>query len=60
MVFVDGPEVNQIWALTFLDLREGDELFVAYGDEVDRGVWEEMKDAGEIKHGGEVNVDLAV
>ncbi|KAG9289157.1 hypothetical protein G9A89_022466 [Geosiphon pyriformis] len=39
MVFLEGNEVNQVICWTKRDILKGEELFVYYGGEVDRGHW---------------------
>ncbi|CAG8433201.1 513_t:CDS:2 [Ambispora gerdemannii] len=39
MVFLEGNEVNQVICWTKRDIQKGEELFVYYGGEVDRGHW---------------------
>ncbi|KAJ3215855.1 hypothetical protein HK099_006167 [Clydaea vesicula] len=40
VTFFDGSEVNQIWVVTTRDIKPGEELFVKYGNDVDRNKWE--------------------
>ncbi|KAJ2346866.1 hypothetical protein GGF43_004889 [Coemansia sp. RSA 2618] len=41
IAFLEGAKVNQIICLTSRAIRRGEELFVSYGDEVDRSHWDE-------------------
>ncbi|KAJ1994763.1 hypothetical protein GGI25_001420 [Coemansia spiralis] len=43
IVFLEGIEVNQIICLTARKIVKGEELFVSYGDEVDRSHWDSSK-----------------
>ncbi|CAG8530359.1 13687_t:CDS:2, partial [Acaulospora morrowiae] len=47
MVFLEGNEVNQVICWTKRDIKKGEELFVYYGGEVDRGHWGQAEGAGE-------------
>ncbi|KAJ2455762.1 hypothetical protein EV183_000609 [Coemansia sp. RSA 2336] len=40
IAFLEGVKVNQIICLTTRKIREGEELFVSYGNEVDRSHWD--------------------
>ncbi|KAJ2315105.1 hypothetical protein IWW54_000507 [Coemansia sp. RSA 2705] len=40
IAFLEGVQVNQIICLTVRKIRAGEELFVSYGDEVDRSHWD--------------------
>ncbi|KAJ3060767.1 hypothetical protein HK102_009365, partial [Quaeritorhiza haematococci] len=42
MVFQEGAAVNQILCTTTREIEAGEELFVAYGAEVDREKWKEV------------------
>ncbi|KAJ2590437.1 hypothetical protein EV177_009067, partial [Coemansia sp. RSA 1804] len=39
IVFLEGIKVNQVICLTLRDIAKGEEIFVSYGDEVDRSHW---------------------
>ncbi|KAJ1907581.1 hypothetical protein LPJ81_000656 [Coemansia sp. IMI 209127] len=39
IVFLEGVKVNQVICLTLKDIAKGEEIFVSYGDEVDRSHW---------------------
>ncbi|KAJ2673906.1 hypothetical protein IWW42_002036 [Coemansia sp. RSA 1085] len=40
IAFLEGVKVNQIICLTTRKIKEGEELFVSYGNEVDRSHWD--------------------
>ncbi|KAJ2481561.1 hypothetical protein IWW56_001680 [Coemansia sp. RSA 2131] len=40
ITFLEGVKVNQIICLTARAIEQGEELFVSYGDEVDRSHWD--------------------
>ncbi|KAJ2009164.1 hypothetical protein GGI04_000677 [Coemansia thaxteri] len=44
ITFLEGAKVNQIICLTSRAVKAGEELFVSYGDEVDRSHWDSGKD----------------
>ncbi|KAJ1943640.1 hypothetical protein FBU59_002848 [Linderina macrospora] len=39
IAFLEGVKVNQIICLTTRSIKQGEELFVSYGEEVDRSKW---------------------
>ena len=39
VAFVEGRVINQVICVAFKNVNPGDELFVYYGDEVDRNKW---------------------
>ncbi|KAJ2014224.1 hypothetical protein GGI03_002142 [Coemansia sp. RSA 2337] len=41
ITFLEGVKVNQIICLTSRAIKRGEELFVSYGDEVDRSHWDD-------------------
>ncbi|KAJ2491864.1 hypothetical protein IWW37_001942 [Coemansia sp. RSA 2050] len=46
ITFLEGAKVNQIICLTSRAIKRGEELFVSYGDEVDRSHWGNDEEAG--------------
>ncbi|KAJ2453142.1 hypothetical protein GGF42_003875 [Coemansia sp. RSA 2424] len=46
ITFLEGVKVNQIICLTSRAIKCGEELFVSYGDEVDRSHWDNEDEAG--------------
>ncbi|KAJ2743935.1 hypothetical protein GGI20_003373 [Coemansia sp. BCRC 34301] len=46
ITFLEGVKVNQIICLTSRAIKRGEELFVSYGDEVDRSHWDNEDEAG--------------
>ncbi|KAJ2889598.1 hypothetical protein IWW38_004611, partial [Coemansia aciculifera] len=46
ITFLEGVKVNQIICLTSRAIKCGEELFVSYGDEVDRTHWDNEDEAG--------------
>ncbi|CAG8483405.1 15911_t:CDS:2, partial [Acaulospora colombiana] len=61
MVFLEGNEVNQVICWTKRDIKKGEELFVYYGGEVDRGHWGQAEGAEEpvACHGDSEEDDIA-
>ncbi|KAJ1934056.1 hypothetical protein EC988_008927, partial [Linderina pennispora] len=45
IAFLEGVKVNQIICLTTRNIKKGEELFVSYGEEVDRSKWGHGDDA---------------
>ncbi|KAJ2874930.1 hypothetical protein GGH93_001997 [Coemansia aciculifera] len=45
ITFLEGAKVNQIICLTSRAIKRGEELFVSYGDEVDRSHWDNEDEA---------------
>ncbi|KAJ1815913.1 hypothetical protein LPJ60_005535 [Coemansia sp. RSA 2675] len=46
ITFLEGAKVNQIICLTSRAIKRGEELFVSYGNEVDRSHWDNDEEAG--------------
>ncbi|KAJ1849227.1 hypothetical protein LPJ73_003778 [Coemansia sp. RSA 2703] len=51
IVFLEGVKVNQIICLTKRKILSGEELFVSYGNEVDRSHWDK-KECQQTESGG--------
>ncbi|KAJ1850405.1 hypothetical protein LPJ73_003466 [Coemansia sp. RSA 2703] len=51
IVFLEGVKVNQIICLTKRKILSGEELFVSYGNEVDRSHWDK-KECQQAESGG--------
>ncbi|KAJ2852146.1 hypothetical protein IWW36_000526 [Coemansia brasiliensis] len=47
IAFLEGVKVNQIICLTTRNIKSGEELFVSYGDEVDRSHWDSRESSTE-------------